>query len=1618
MKGLKRTSVLGILLVILMLLQVVMVIPASATDADFTDVLMNVGSDETERNLSWYSKSKGAAEVRYGKSTDGTLPANYMSAKAVAVQSHKEGYYVYQATMTALEENTSYVYTLVVGESKSSPYSFKVGSFGDSFTFAFIADAQVGSASGGRAWTDSLVKIKKNFSDVSFIVSGGDQTSDPARESHFGYFISSELSTLAVSTTVGPPHDNTVRFREHYNLPNLSTKYGVTTTSADYFYKYNNVLFMHLNVENSSYENHVKFMEQAIEENPDCAWRIVVLHYSFFTGGKHSSDGAVQNFRSNLAGEFNRLDVDAVLSGHDHIYARSQLMLNGNTVSSDVVTNNSVTDPEGTLYLCGTSASGTDFDVITQNDDDAYIAYRDDSDRKGAVIFEVNAGTLSFKSYFLDGNTPELMDSFTIHKTPAPVRLNADSGFLEVTEDGGEHYLPLVDAYAYSNAIVRVVNGSYALSTDGGDTYQSLNIRSQNVNFVLHLNATSGEWEYSENGGESYVSTDVYTNFYTVKYVFDPDQTFTDPLTAYTARSFSTETPDAPPLLMPLGSLSEGVIYKWRWAYYALGGNGEEVTTFRAGEDYVAYPVAAENLIASTIYVATASAPSEYTYTWDEAWGIVSTFSQESFTLVLKENINLTSYCSLRTPTSVTLDLAGNTLNCSSPSYAVAFGVGSSGSVFNLVSSESGGTIYAGSKSVFYLSSNGRSVITINVGSESTEPLQLTSAKYLVAGSTNFKIGSTLNLNVYGGSYSVSGGLVDLYNISATTTKNIFKIRLENANVNLTKASAALVKQHKEGFLASESSTLDAIGCVFTDTSTSDSSSSTPLISGDYWLGTMSFTDCDFIGTSIGTTSEGTGLSQCQSITINEGCSFQNSDKSFAADGSMSFRSEKVEIGDDCVLARADGEGTICVVKENEAALITWYGPTGYSEYWKKGVIPVFCGETRLVSGENEYDLVFDATPTAATGDTTYHMTTAQGYLFRFEQQKWQVSVNGGKTYQDLDAEIREVACIVTIDGEVTKYPAGTSFDVILKALNVSANNGKVITVTLGEDMTQSAAYKFNGVSSYTLNIDLAGHRLILNCDGKIQFGGAYDITIYSSAAGGELVYTGASDCIQIDRGGSFTFGSEQYKDMLTVTALGYLLNTSSLSNGSTVHLRYLYSTFNVGSYGLLRLNAKGSAVVTLEAQMKGITVNCSGSVIYYNASSSLGASSNGGVYSTASVIEAKDSSFIAPSDSTKAFFSHKNFTDRYFGKVNFEGCTFSGVYINGELIYSDSSLSYNTYFDTLTDYDPTQAITVGEGCRFYNSAQSFNAAQDAFASSNTSVADGYQLTKTEDGIVITKQESPVTTGFVKTYLNLASDLNMIFRVRLPEDADATVTFRIGEYEVSTTAFAVDENGLYLFKLAGITPAKMNESITATLIVNGEVVDAHECTIKQYLDAVCAMEGVDAQTLALVDALLVYGVAAQQYVNGSTAGFDAETVEALATLGAIEKSAITYEKTGTGIEQFAMNLGGSFYLRAGIVVDDATGMTLEVGDKAYSIANYAPDENGIRPIVLDSFTATELDQSITLTLKQNGEVIDTLTLNANAYLYMASQNNEDSLATLAKAIYAYGVAAEAYASKN
>ena len=81
---------------------------SNADDTAFSSIIMNVGANETQRNLTWYAQECAEGEVRYAKSSDGTLPSEYKTAKAFYTKATKPGYYSYKATMTGLEANTTY----------------------------------------------------------------------------------------------------------------------------------------------------------------------------------------------------------------------------------------------------------------------------------------------------------------------------------------------------------------------------------------------------------------------------------------------------------------------------------------------------------------------------------------------------------------------------------------------------------------------------------------------------------------------------------------------------------------------------------------------------------------------------------------------------------------------------------------------------------------------------------------------------------------------------------------------------------------------------------------------------------------------------------------------------------------------------------------------------------------------------------------------------------------------------------------------------------------------------------------------------------------------------------------------------------------------------------------------------------------------------------------------------------------------------------------------------------------------------------------------------------------------------------------------------------------------
>ena len=393
--------------------------------------VMSPGRDETERNLAWFSTAQNPGEIYLAKAdqiVNGAFPMDGYTSFPVTSYDEKvyKGIkYVKNATITGLEENTGYAYVYAVDGELSDIYYFNVGSFG-SFEFVYISDPQLQEAEDAPLWDFAIDRIVNGLG-AEFLVCAGDQVSTMDDLSLYKGFINEELSGITFAPSVGPGHESpSILYSEHYNLPNLSTQYGVKNPSANYYYVYNNVLFMHLNsTDKDAYTNgeHATFVENTMKANPDADWAIVVMHYSFFTTGKYANDDSMIKYRNALAPKLTELGVDLVLSGHDHIYTRTHLM-DGTTVAQDVdIVGSTIHEPEGTLYVVAGSCSGTKYYEKT-GDKDYAAAQRYKT--KNAVKISVTETTLTLTSYDLTSLSP--FDTVTLDKNPHVCKLELKRG--------------------------------------------------------------------------------------------------------------------------------------------------------------------------------------------------------------------------------------------------------------------------------------------------------------------------------------------------------------------------------------------------------------------------------------------------------------------------------------------------------------------------------------------------------------------------------------------------------------------------------------------------------------------------------------------------------------------------------------------------------------------------------------------------------------------------------------------------------------------------------------------------------------------------------------------------------------------------------------------------------------------------------------------------------------------------------------------------------------------------------------------------------------------------------------------------------------------------------------
>lgn len=394
---------------------------------------LTVGADETSRNITWYSDAVEAGQVQYAAKSGDTFPEHYTIAEASIKETSEEGFYSNQAILENLQADTEYVYRLVNRETISEVYSFQTGDNDKNFNFLFVGDPQIGeknTAVDTAQWENTLTQASIQAPDAEFIVSAGDQVSVGNNEKQYaGYLEHTALKSLPTATVIGN-HDHGYYvsggaykdyeysiYNDHFNNPN---KYGVdegkTTANSDYWYTYNNVLFLNLNSNDLSTASHQAFLKEALEANKDkdIDWKVVVFHHSIFSAASHSQDSDIIQRREQLAQVFKELDIDVVLMGHDHVYVRSYMM-DGTTPEVPETVQSVARDPEGILYVTANSSSGSKFYSILGNANTNYAAVKNQENKPNFSNIEVTENSFKITTYRSEDLS--VVDSFKIQRT-------------------------------------------------------------------------------------------------------------------------------------------------------------------------------------------------------------------------------------------------------------------------------------------------------------------------------------------------------------------------------------------------------------------------------------------------------------------------------------------------------------------------------------------------------------------------------------------------------------------------------------------------------------------------------------------------------------------------------------------------------------------------------------------------------------------------------------------------------------------------------------------------------------------------------------------------------------------------------------------------------------------------------------------------------------------------------------------------------------------------------------------------------------------------------------------------------------------------------------------------
>lgn len=341
----------------------------------------------------------------------------------------------------SLKPNTLYAYRVGDGETWSEWIHYRTAADkNEPFSFLYVGDAQNEIL---NVWSRLIREGYRRQPNARFIIHAGDLVNRAHKDSEWhewfeaGGFIHRMLPAVPVpgnheynEYNEGDEQEHlSVQWKHQFTLPENGPE-GLKETA--YYIDYQGLRIVGLNSDvEDEYQKQAEWLDEVLSNN-DQKWTILTFHHPVFSASQGRDN---EEIRQIIKPVIDKHQVDMVLNGHDHSYAR------GNTspaAAKNIASGVNLQDKTGTVYVV--SVSGGKMYTLKPEGWDNYEGERKRAAENTQLFQEISihGDTLSYRSYTA---TQQLYDAFNLVK--------GESGFNELVELENDR----VDKRTHSNTI-------------------------------------------------------------------------------------------------------------------------------------------------------------------------------------------------------------------------------------------------------------------------------------------------------------------------------------------------------------------------------------------------------------------------------------------------------------------------------------------------------------------------------------------------------------------------------------------------------------------------------------------------------------------------------------------------------------------------------------------------------------------------------------------------------------------------------------------------------------------------------------------------------------------------------------------------------------------------------------------------------------------------------------------------------------------------------------------------------------------------------------------------------------------------------------------------------------